>query len=242
MDPLELLAQRRSIRRFTAQPVDDALVRACVASASHAATSHLVQGYCALRVRDPGKRARMAELAGDQPHVRDAPVLLVICADQRRHELVARRRGVPYVANLETAVVATIDAALFAQSLALCFEARGLGICFIGGLRNDVPALVELLAVPHGTWPLFGLVAGHAAESPRQWPRLEPDALVYDERFPSDDELARQVDAYDAALGAEFAARGKSGRSWSAQVARLHAQGNREGLGAAYRAQGATLD
>ena len=37
----------------------------------------------------------------------------------------------------EDFIVATVDASLFAQNLALAAESLGYGICYIGGIRNN---------------------------------------------------------------------------------------------------------
>ena len=52
------------------------------------------------------------------------------------------------------------DAALFAQNMVVAFESMGYGTCYIGGLRNDLQALHEVLDTPEGVWPLFGLLKG----------------------------------------------------------------------------------
>ena len=39
-----------------------------------------------------------------------------------------------------------------------------LGICYIGGLRNDLQAVTELLNIPYRVIPLFGLVVGYPAK------------------------------------------------------------------------------
>lgn len=45
--------------------------------------------------------------------------------------------------------------------MAIAAESLGLGICFIGGIRNDVEQIAEILDLPPYTMPLFGLTIGH---------------------------------------------------------------------------------
>jgi FMN reductase (NADPH) len=235
---LALIARHRTIRRFRDAQLDAALVRTAVAAAQRASTSSNVQGYGLLRIRDPKKRARLAELTGGQPQVARAGAFFVVCADQRRHVLVAADEGRAYEPNLETFLVGVIDAALFAQNLALAFEAHGLGICFIGGLRNDLLAVDALLAVPEHVLPLFGLCVGAPAEEPAARPRLPLDAVLFEERYPDDGTLRAALDRYDAETRAYYLERVGKAHTWRGGVARKFERPMREDLYAYYASKG----
>ena len=47
------------------------------------------------------------------------------------------------IESTEKFMVACIDAALAAQNATLAAESMDLGICYIGGIRNDLPASVR---------------------------------------------------------------------------------------------------
>jgi len=243
---LEQMESHRSVRRYRNEPVDEALVERAVAAAQRAATSHAIQAYSLLRVRDPARRERLAGLCGDQRQVAEAPVFLVVCADQRRHRLAAQARGAERVDNLETFLLGVVDASILAQNLALALEAQGLGICYIGGLRNRLPEVDRLLAVPHGVMPLYGLCAGWPAEpvaadgAPR--PRLPLAAVLHEERWPDEAQVLRQVAEHDRECERWYAAQGRPGRSWSDSVTRLFARAARGHLRAYYESKGAVLD
>jgi nitroreductase len=191
-------------------------------------------------VRDPERRARLAELCGGQVQVAEAGLFLVVCADQRRHRSAAASQGRGLAPNLESFLVGVIDAALFAQNLALAFEAEGYGICFIGGLRNDLAAVDALLEVPADVLPLFGLCAGVPDEDPEPRPRLGTDAVLFDERWPSAD--AAEIARYDEVLGAHYARRGRPGWTWSGSVSRKLERPNRMELREYYQRKGARLE
>ena len=247
MDPvLEQMSAHRSVRRYRSEPVDDGLVERAVSAAQRAATSHAIQAYSLLRVRDPARRGRLAELCGDQPQVAEAPVFLVVCTDQRRHRLAAMARGAARVDNLESFLLGVVDAALLAQNLVLALESQGLGTCYIGGLRNRLPEVDLLLELPHGVLPLFGLCAGWPADAkgdgPGPPPRMPLAAVLYDERFPDDDHVLEMVAAHDRESERWYAARGRPGRTWSESVTRLFARPARAHLRAYYESKGAALD
>lgn len=242
MNPiLGVLTAHRSIRQFKPDPIPAADLHAAIAAGQMASTSGAVQAYCVLRVTDPDKRARLAQLTGPQEKVRLAPEFLVICGDTRRHRLAAQRDGHPYQGGFEAFLVAVIDAALFAEKAAIAFEAMGYGICYIGGLRNDLAAVDELLGVPHGVFPLFGLCAGKPDQDPSQRPRLPIEAVLYEDTFPPDAEVLTDLTGYDAAYAHYMSQRGAEAKGWSQGLASKYAKPSRPELAPYYRKKGADL-
>ena len=100
---IDLMKAHRSIRKFEDREVDDDTLHAIVAAAQCAATSHFVQAYTLIRVRDPKKRQVIAELAGPQVWVAKAPVFLVFCADFTRLAAAGGRE-----ARLETVAASSL--------------------------------------------------------------------------------------------------------------------------------------
>ena len=81
-----------------------------------------------------------------QPIIGEAPVFLAWCADRARLDRVCSLRG--YEQNTETLenfLVAAVDAAIAAQNAALAAESLGLGICYIGSIRNNPAEVIKLL-------------------------------------------------------------------------------------------------
>ncbi|NCA72773.1 MAG: oxygen-insensitive NADPH nitroreductase, partial [Sphingobacteriia bacterium] len=81
---MDLQRAHRSVRDYTDDPVDDALLARLIASAQGAASSSFIQAYSLVRVHRAEARARIAKAAGGQRWVEQAPVFLVCCADLRR--------------------------------------------------------------------------------------------------------------------------------------------------------------
>jgi len=243
MDPvLRLIAGHRSVRSFEPTRLDDDVVRECVAAAQQAATSSNVQPYALIRVEAPDTRAALARCCGDQPQVAEAGAFFVVCAEQRRFRIAADLHDAPFEPNLETFLVGAIDASIFAQSLVLAFEAQGLGICYIGGLRNELREVRRLLELPADVFPLYGLCVGVPAEDPGTKPRLAPEAVLFHERYPSEAEQRAHVGEYDGRMAEYYAARGLEGRDWSGGVFRKWRRRTREELRGFYGEQGARLD
>ncbi|HMY77913.1 MAG TPA: nitroreductase family protein, partial [Thauera aminoaromatica] len=82
LNPLvEHLLDHRSVRAYLPDPVTDGELAAIVAAAQSAASSSNLNVWSVVAVRDAERRARLAELAGNQAHVREAPLQLVWLAD-----------------------------------------------------------------------------------------------------------------------------------------------------------------
>lgn len=238
---LERIAAHHSVRRFAPEAVPDERVRAVVEAAQMAATSSWIQAYCLIQIRDRPTRAALRELCGGQAQVQEAGAFFVVCADVRRHQLVARAAGAPYIANLETFLLAVVDATLFAQNLTLGFESLGYGTCYIGGLRNRVAEVDRLLELPEGVMPLFGLCAGVPAEGDDavRRPRLPVEAVWMQERYVSDDRMRELLARYDLAAEEHYGARGLAGRNWTGGIWRKFRVPLRDHLRRYYESKGA---
>lgn len=236
------MGAHRSIRKFKPTPVPDEHIRVAVAAAQRAATSSWIQAYALLQVEDPSIRGALVSLVGGQPQVAEAGAFFVVLGDTRRHRLLAERAGAPYANNLEVFLLATIDASLFAQNLALAFEAQGYGICYIGGLRNELAAVDRLLALPHGVYPLYGMTVGVPAEDPAPRPRLPVEGVWFKDRYASDEELLAQIAAHDVEAEAYYAARGESRRNWSGATWRKFRAPMRPDLARYYTEKGASFE
>ncbi len=240
-DFFDLLASHASVRKFLPQPIPDEHVTSAVTAAQMASTSSHVQAYSILRITDSETRARLVELTGGQPYVEQSGAFFVVCADERRHRLLFDREGSTHERNLETYLVAVIDASLFAQNLALAFESMAYGICFIGGLRNDLDTVDELLELPEHVMPLYGLCVGVPEERSEPKPRLPLDAVLFDDRYPSDEAMLRAMDTYDADMQQYYASRGVPGRSWSKGILRKFHEARRTYLHRYYAGKGGRL-
>jgi FMN reductase (NADPH) len=241
-DVLRVMSAHRSIRVFQPLRVPDEHIRAAVSAAQHAATSSWIQAYALLQVEDPETRRALVPLVGGQPQVAEAGAFFVVLGDTRRHRLLAERAGAPYASNLETFLLAAIDASHFAQNLALAFEAQGYGICYIGGLRNELAAVDRLLELPHGVYPLYGMTVGVPAEDPAPRPRLPIEAVWSRDRYPSDEEVLAQIDAHDVEARAYYTARGAANRDWSGGTWRKLRAPMRTDLARYYQEKGARFD
>lgn len=157
-DVIKLLNSHRSIRKFTDQEIPRGLLLELIQAGQAAATSSHVQAYTVIHVKNPDNREAIAELAGGQGYVASSAAFLVFCADMKRPTEASARTGANVERGMtEQLLVATVDTALMAQNVAVAAESEGLGICYIGGIRNNPEAVSELLRLPAHVYPVFGM-------------------------------------------------------------------------------------
>lgn len=161
MELLDVLARRRSVRRFKPLPLPEEDLEKLLFALQRAPTDASAQLYSAIRVRDPRLRDEVARLSGDQEHIRQAAEFFLFLADVHRLERLLAHRGQRMAFWPRTALhFAILDAGIAASYLALTAEALGYGVCFIGGVLNGVETLTDLLGLPRGSSPWWGLPLG----------------------------------------------------------------------------------
>lgn len=237
-DVIDLMLAHRSIRTYTDEVVPDADIQAAVAAGQKASTSSNIQTYSLVHVTDESKREAFIEISGGQEKVRDCGAFFIVCADMRRHRLLAERCGCDCEENVESFLLSVIDASLFAQNMALAFESMDWGTCFIGGIRNDLNAVQALLGLPNSVAPLFGMTVGRAAEDPWPRPRFPVDTIMHENGVVANDDVLGQCDAYDNLMRDYYLQRGASGRTWCGQMERFFEQSKRPHLRAFFESKG----
>lgn len=226
MNPvIDTLLAHRSVRKFKEEPLTEEQIRTIVKAAQSAATSSFVQAYTIIGVKDKAKKEKLAELAGNQEYVAKNGHFFVFCADLFRHELAGEMEGVDVEETLESTekfMVALVDTALAAQNAVIAAESMGLGICYIGGLRNRLPEVCELLNIPDRVLPLFGLCVGVPDQTPGQKPRLPFAHIYHEDGYETDaDKLKGQLEEYNRLISDYYRTRTKGARSdrWTQQIA-----------------------
>lgn len=223
-DMIKHLQAHRSIRRFKQEEVTAEQLAQIIASAQAASTSSNIQAYSVIGIRNADTKRQLASLAGGQQYVEECPLFLVWCADLHRAQAAVRLHtgdaALQLPQNVETFLVATVDAALAAQNAAVAAEALGLGTVFIGGIRNDLQRVIELLELPELVYPVFGMCIGTPDQSPTPRPRLAREAVYHEERY-SRDGLENHIRNYDETLARYYASRtgGSKQAAWSGELA-----------------------
>ena len=197
---LDFLNSHASVRSFTEQPITADQEELIITTAQRSPTSSNLQAYSIISVRDQGTKDRLAALSGGQEHVARSALLLVFLADLNRLARECDKRNYEFHGDhAELFVVATIDATLAASRALMAAQAMGLGGVMVGGLRNDLTAVTELLHLPRMVFPVMGMSLGYPARPPKVKPRLPREGIHFIDRY---DEKASDegIAVYDATM------------------------------------------
>ena len=193
---------RKSIRKYAARPVDDALLDELLQQAERTQTMGNLQLYSVVVTRSDEMKRQLAPAHFNQPMVTQAPVVLTFCADYHRTtEWALRRGGHPGYDNLLSYQNAATDALLYCQCFCDLAEAAGLGLCFLGTTVYNPLSIIETLRLPALVMPVATITLGWPGEDPAPTDRLPLSAIRHDETYaPATDETIERDYAPKEAL------------------------------------------
>jgi nitroreductase len=217
---LETILNHRSVRGFLPKALPEGTLELLIAAAQSASTSSNLQFWSVVAVQEPERKSRLAELAGQQQFIRDAPLLLVWLADMSRiNRLAAERQaqvdGTHYV---EEFIVGVVDAALAAQSALIAAESLGLGGVYIGAMRNLPERVAAELALPLHTFAVFGMSIGYPDPKRETGikPRLPQSVVLHREQY-SALQRSEAIDGYNATMREFQREQGMRAIDWTQQ-------------------------
>ncbi|KAB7662737.1 oxygen-insensitive NADPH nitroreductase [Plesiomonas shigelloides] len=212
---IDLICSHRSIRQFTDRPISPEQLHAIIDSARAASSSSFLQLVSIIRITDPALRQQLVKLSGEQAYVAQAAEFLVFCADFNRNQQIYPQAQLGFAEQLLTG---SIDAALMGQNALLAAESLGMGGVFIGGLRNHIQAVTDLLHLPQHVLPLFGLCLGYPAQDPQQKPRLPASIMLHENQYQPLD--SAELAQYDAEMEHYYQSRGSNlkQQNWSQHI------------------------
>ncbi|MBT2700246.1 oxygen-insensitive NADPH nitroreductase [Bacillus sp. ISL-40] len=224
---INTILNHRSLRHFEDKPLTDEQIKTIVTSAQAAATSSFIQAYSIIGVKDKEKKKKLAEIAGNQEYVEKNGHFFVFCADLYRHTIIGEKEQkdvTPSIESTEKFMVALIDASLAAQNAAIAAESLGLGICYIGGIRNNLEEVKKLLKTPERVIPLFGLAVGVPTKLTDKKPRLPYEHVYHEDEYQQSTEVyLSQLQKYDDLISCYYEERtnGKRKDRWTDQIATM---------------------
>ncbi|WP_318357305.1 oxygen-insensitive NADPH nitroreductase [Enterobacter sp.] len=214
---IDLLRAHRSIRHFTDEPISQAQREAIIASAQAASSSSFLQCSSIIRITDPAMREQFVTLTGGQKHIAQAAEFWVFCADFNRNLQICPDAQLGLAEQL---LLGAVDTAIMGQNAFTAAESLGLGGVYIGGIRNSINEVTDLLALPKYVLPLFGMCLGWPADNPDVKPRMPAAMLVHENHYqPVDEDVLAE---YDETLAQYYLTRDTNNRrdTWSDHIRR----------------------
>lgn len=179
MDTLECIKTRRSIRRFTDEPISDEILLQLLEAVKWAPSWANTQTSEIIVIKDNKAKEKIVEiLAPNNPATKgvlQAPVVVIICAKTGmagyKNDEEVTNKGDWYM----------FDAGIASQNLCLAAHALGLGTVHVGYV--DHQALDEYLELPPHVKSIEVIPIGYPAKVGNAPPRREISEFVHSEKY-----------------------------------------------------------
>ncbi|WP_428944943.1 nitroreductase family protein [Pantoea sp. FN060301] len=218
MNPvIKNLVEHYSERSFLNKAIPDEVLDRIIETAYRAPTSVNSQQVSVIVSRDAEARKKIAELAGGQPWIAQAPVFLTLVLDMYKTQQGMALNGEQQIAHnsVESLISGSTDVGIALASIMSAARSEGLGIVPIGGIRRDPEAIVHLLDLPEHTFPVAGVVIGYVDRPSERKPRLPMQTFRHEESYQREG-LENHIQHYNDRLMQHWQSVGRGeGLNWS---------------------------
>ncbi len=162
MNFIETIAARRSIRKFTDEPVSEEQVKTLLSAGMNAPTARNLQPWHFMIIKDRETINCMIEICPNGSLLKGAPMAIFVLGD----------------VDISDAYCA-VDCSAAVENILLAAQAEELGACWIGVYPRPerIKGLKELFSLPANIQPHSLIAIGHPAES------KEPNNKYLEERI-----------------------------------------------------------
>lgn len=219
---VETMLAHRSVRKFAQQQVSNEDLETIIHSAQAAPSWVNGQHVTIISIKDPERRKKMAELAGNQNYIMEAPVFLVFCADFHRIKVACDMEGTEFKAsvNPDLLLVGAVDVGISLSNAITAAESLGLGTVPIGGIRRSPLEYIELLNLPEYVIPVSGLCIGYPSDIPALGPRLPKAAIFHEEKYKEN--IQDEIKEFNHIHSEATKGRQSGGSTWTQRMANFY--------------------
>ena len=167
MEVFDAIRDRRSVRSFRDQPVEDEKLEQVLNAARLAPSAKNRQDWRFVVARDEEVRRKLMEAAHDQEFVGQAPVVIAACGIGTDYTMTC---GQPAY---------LVDVSIALDHITLAARALGLGTCWVGRFEQD--QVKQILNIPDDAEVVELMPLGYPTEWPDAPPRKPLDEIVYED-------------------------------------------------------------
>ncbi|MFX0107568.1 MAG: nitroreductase family protein [Candidatus Hodarchaeota archaeon] len=178
-DVFEIIANRRSMRKFLDKEVTDDVLFKILEAGMRAPFASQLCSVVYTRDKEKMKKLRM----GSYP---TSPLLLVFLIDMKRMEKIIAARGYTYdYDDMMTLWLGLQDVTLAIENATLAAEAMGLGSVLLGNAPLRADLISEIFNVPRRVFPVVGMNLGYPdpSEETEVRPRFPLEYSVFEEKY-----------------------------------------------------------
>ena len=167
MDAMEAILTRRSIRKYTKQPVPDEVLKELLEAAMCAPSAGNQQPWCFVVIKDRKILDEIPKFHTYAQMLKEAPVAVLVCCDS----------------DLQLGEFGVQDCSAATQNILLAAHAKGLGAVWLGVYPREqrVTAIKKLLNLPEHIIPISLISIGYPAEQKHRQDRYRADRVHYNQ-------------------------------------------------------------
>lgn len=167
MEPINMILSRRSIRKFTKDPVPDDTITNLLLAAMSAPSAGNEQPWHFIVIRDINILNKIPDIHPYSEMVVETPVSIMVCGEPAKETY----KG-----------FWPLDCSAATQNILLAAHASGLGSVWLGvyPLKDRIKGLQKLLGIPKSIIPFSILPIGFPAESKPPAGRYDASRVHYD--------------------------------------------------------------
>jgi nitroreductase len=173
MDVLDAIRKRRSVRVFKNKDVPNSIIQTLIDAARWAPSAGNTQPWEFIIVTKPDAKRELAEAGLGQGFIEEAPLVIVICADENRSSQRYGTRG--------KTLYCIQDIAASIQNIQLAACSLGLATCWVGAFKEDEAK--KILEIPSEIRHVALIPVGYGAEIPEPRSRRPISQIVHNEVF-----------------------------------------------------------
>ena len=167
MDTLEAIRTRRSIRKYTSQPVSEEIINELLTAAMYAPSAGNEQPWHFVVIKE---RQTLDAISVFHPHgkmLKNAPAAILVCGDPSLEEFKGRWM---------------LDCSAATQNILLAAHAKGLGAVWVGIYPEParIDGIRKLVILPDHILPLSLIPVGYPAEHIPQPNRFNAARIHYE--------------------------------------------------------------
>ena len=169
---METIFSRRSIRKYTSQPVSEEKVEKLLRAGMAAPTAKNEQPWHFIVINQRELLNRIPEIHPYSQMLREAPVAILVCGDKNLIHKEESRENEGYLVQ---------DCSAVTQNILLAAEEENLGAVWLGvyPVEERMEGITELLKLPKNILPVSLIALGHPAEEKSPIDRYNEERVHY---------------------------------------------------------------
>ncbi|MBI5346847.1 MAG: nitroreductase family protein [Chlamydiae bacterium] len=166
MDTIEAIFSRRSVRKFSCQPIPSELITLIINAAMHAPSAYNEQPWQFIIINDKNLLEKVPPFSPHAVMCTCATVGILICADKNFEKIPE---------------MSPIDCAAATQNLLLAAHAKGLGAVWTGAFpdKKIMEGFKKLLNLPNSIIPFSFIILGYPVEPLVREDRFKIDRIHF---------------------------------------------------------------